>query len=161
MATTDVGTEIERKFLVRDPGVLAGLTGIRYQQGYLSTDPERTVRVRRAGEHAFMTVKGRSVGPARPEFEYPIPPADVDGLLALCEGPIIEKTRYRIAFAGLTWEVDVFAGANIGLVVAEVEIPSAETVIPLPPWIGDEVTDDPRYFNANLVSQPFRQWGRR
>jgi adenylate cyclase len=139
-----MGVEIERKFLVADRAVLDGLIGTAYRQGYLSTTPERTVRVRHAGETA--------------EFEYPIPVADVDDLLALCERPIIEKVRYRIGHAGLVWEVDVFGGDNAGLVVAEVEIPSLETAVEVPAWVGAEVTDDPRYFNANLVSHPFSAW---
>jgi CYTH domain-containing protein len=153
-----MGTEIERKFLVVDLSILDGLTGLTYRQGYLSTIPERTVRIRRAGEKAFLTIKGISVGAARAEFEYPLPPSDVDELLALCERPIIEKVRYRIAQGDLTWEVDVFGGQNAGLVVAEVEIPTVDTVVDLPDWIGAEVTDDTRYFNANLVSHPFADW---
>lgn len=153
-----MGVEIERKFLVADRAVLDGLIGTAYRQGYLSTTPERTVRVRRAGETAFLTVKGISIGASRAEFEYPIPVADVDALLALCERPIIEKVRYRIGHAGLVWEVDVFGGDNAGLVVAEVEIPSLETAVEVPAWVGAEVTDDPRYFNANLVSHPFSAW---
>jgi adenylate cyclase len=153
-----MGVEIERKFLVADRAVLDGLIGTAYRQGYLSTTPERTVRVRHAGEAAFLTVKGISLGASRAEFEYPIPVADVDDLLALCERPIIEKVRYRIGHAGLVWEVDVFGGDNAGLVVAEVEIPSPDTAVEVPAWAGAEVTDDPRYFNANLVSHPFSAW---
>jgi len=154
-----MGTEIERKFLVRDPTILSGSTGTRYQQGYLSTDPARTVRVRRAGEHAFLTIKGESHGAARAEFEYAIPPADVDALLALCPGPIIEKTRHRIDHAGRTWEVDVFDGDNAGLIVAEVEIPDVDATVEVPDWAGEEVTTDPRYYNANLSAHPFSTWG--
>ena len=153
-----MGTEIERKFLVTDPSVLDGRSGIAYSQGYLSLTPERTVRVRRAGEAAYLTVKGISVGASRAEFEYPIPLADVEDLLSLCERPVIEKVRYRIDHAGLTWEVDVFAGENQGLVVAEVEVPAVDTRVEVPGWAGVEVTDDARYFNANLVSHPFRDW---
>jgi adenylate cyclase len=153
-----MGVEIERKFLVADRAVLDGLIGTAYRQGYLSTAPERTVRVRHAGETAFLTVKSISIGASRAEFEYPIPVADVDALLALCERPIIEKVRYRIGHAGLVWEVDVFGGDNAGLVVAEVEIPSLQTAVEVPAWVGAEVTDDPRYFNAYLVSNPFSAW---
>ena len=154
-----MGTEIERKFLVRDPSVLAGATGVRYQQGYLSTDPERTVRVRRAGGRAFLTIKGLSSGATRAEFEYGIPVADAEELMALCAGPVIEKTRHRIEHAGRTWEVDVFEGDNDGLILAEVEIDSPEAQVEIPGWVGDEVTADPRYYNANLVSRPYRRWG--
>jgi adenylate cyclase len=153
-----MGTEIERKFLVRDRSVLDHAVGVAYRQGYLSTDPERTVRIRRAGDHAYVTIKGVSRGATRAEFEYEIPFEDVTALLSLCHRPIIEKTRYRIDHAGLTWEVDVFEGENDGLVVAEVELAAADTAVPLPAWIGDEVTADRRYFNANLVRHPFRDW---
>jgi adenylate cyclase len=153
-----MGIEIERKFLVADRSILDGRSGVLYRQGYLSTNPERTVRVRRAGDIATITIKGITVGNARTEFEYPLPTSDVDALLDLCERPFIEKTRYRIESHGLTWEVDVFAGQNLGLVIAEVEIAAVDTVVAVPPWVGDEVTDDPRYFNAKLVSHPFGDW---
>ena len=153
-----VGTEIERKFLVRDATVLDTADGVAYRQGYLSTDPDRTVRIRRAGERGYVTVKGRSHGSARAEFEYEIPPADADAMISLCIPPTIEKVRYRIEHAGRVWEVDVFAGANEGLVVAEVELPSEDAEVDLPEWIGAEVTDDPRYYNASLVAHPFREW---
>ncbi len=154
-----MGIEIERKFLVRDRSVLTGSTGIPYRQGYLSTDPERAVRVRRTGDHAYLTIKGRSEGAARPEFEYEIPAADAEQLLALSKGALIDKTRHRVDHGGLTWEIDVFAGANAGLVVAEVELPSLDWVVEIPDWAGEEVTADPRYYNANLVEHPFSDWG--
>jgi adenylate cyclase len=153
-----LGIEIERKFLVRDRSVLDESAGLRYRQGYLSRDPDRTVRVRLTGGRAFLTVKGRSEGPTRAEFEYEIPVADAEALLALCEGPLIDKTRHRIEHASHTWEVDVFHGANEGLVVAEVELESPGEPVTLPDWIGDEVTSDPRYYNANLVARPYRSW---
>ncbi len=153
-----MGVEIERKFLVRDASVLDGDQGIPYRQGYLSTDVDRTVRIRRAGQHAYVTIKGRSHGATRAEFEYEIPLDDADALLALCLPPVIEKVRHRVDHAGLVWEVDVFGGANDGLVVAEVELPSEDTVVDLPSWVGDEVTGDPRYYNANLIAHPFRDW---
>jgi len=151
--------EIERKFLVVGDAWRGLVPGIRYRQGYLSTVKERTVRVRRAGEKAFLTVKGLSVGATRAEFEYAIPPTDAEEMLdALCERPIVEKTRYRIPFTGLTWEVDEFAGANAGLIVAEVELADEAQAFALPDWIGREVTGDPRYFNANLVARPYSTW---
>ena len=153
-----MGIEIERKFLVRDRGFLDGSPGVAYRQGYLSTDPDRTVRIRRAGPDAYVTVKGRSRGATRAEFEYEIPAADADEMLALCIPPVIEKVRHRIEHAGRTFEVDVFGGVNEGLVVAEVELPSEDALVDLPGWIGDEVTDDPRYFNANLIAHPFKDW---
>jgi CYTH domain-containing protein len=154
-----MGIEIERKFLVRDRVFLDDVAGVTYRQGYLSTDPERTVRIRRAGDHGYVTIKGRSHGATRAEFEYEIPVADADAMLALCVPPVIEKIRHRVEHAGRTWEVDVFGGANERLVVAEVELPSEDAVVDLPDWIGDEVTDDPRYYNANLIKHPFREWG--
>ena len=154
-----MGVEIERKFLVRDMAVLRGLTGVSYRQGYLSTDPARTVRVRRAGDHAFVTVKGASTGPARAEFEYEIPPAEADAMLdSLALRPVIDKTRYRVDAGGRTWEIDVFGGVNEGLVVAEVELESADAALEIPPWAGPEVTHDQRYFNASLVAHPYPEW---
>lgn len=153
-----MGIEIERKFLVRDRSVLDASHGVAYRQGYLSIDPARTVRVRVAGGHAFLTIKGLSNGPSRAEFEYEIPADDGGDLLALCEGPPVEKTRHRVEHAGQAWEVDVFHGANEGLVVAEVELASSDALVLIPEWVGDEVTSDPRYFNANLVGHPYRSW---
>ena len=158
-----VGVEIERKFLVRDPSVVAGLQGTRMRQGYLSIDPERTVRVRVSGTRAFLTVKGgpSDSGASRAEFEYEIPVRDATELLdGLALRPQIDKTRYRIAAGRLVWEIDVFAGVNEGLVVAEVELPSEATAVVLPGWIGEEVTGDARYYNASLVSHPYREWDR-
>ena len=153
-----MGTEIERKFLVRDPSIIGGRAGVPYRQGYLSTAPERTVRVRHAGGHAFITIKGKTHGASRPEFEYEIPVADAIVLLGMCPDPLIEKTRYRIDHAGRTWEIDVFAGANAGLVIAEVEIPSINARVEIPAWAGPEVTDDPRYANARLATHPYGRW---
>ncbi len=153
--------EIERKFLVTGDAWRAGADGTVYRQGYLSTVTERTVRVRRAGEKGYLTVKGISVGASRAEFEYEIPVADADQLLdGLCKRPLIEKTRYRVAHQGLVWEVDVFAGDNAGLVVAEVELEDEAQEVPLPDWVGAEVTGDARYFNANLVARPYATWAK-
>jgi adenylate cyclase len=149
-----MGTEIERKFLVTDPTVVEGVAGVAIRQGYLSRLPERTIRIRRAGERGVITVKGKNTGSRRAEWEYAIPAADADAMLAICEPPLLEKTRYRIDVAGRTWEVDVFAGANAGLVMAEVELEAEDAVVELPPWAGAEVTDDPRYYNSNLSRAP-------
>jgi adenylate cyclase len=154
-----MGVEIERKFLVQGGAWRQG-TGVRMVQGYLNRDKARTVRVRLAGDAAFLTIKGTSVGATRAEFEYPIPLADAQALLALCDGPLIDKTRYRIPVDSVVWEVDEFAGDNVGLVVAEVELPSEDAVFPKPGWIGEEVTHDARYFNSNLAAHPFVHWGR-
>ncbi len=150
--------EIERKFLVTGTAWRKGAKGKRYRQGYLTLDPDCTVRVRIAGRQGFLTIKGISKGASRDEFEYPVPLADAHQLLRLCKSAIIEKTRYRIPHKGHTWEVDVFAGENRGLVVAELELKSERQSFPRPPWVGREVTDDPRYFNASLATKPFRRW---
>ncbi|MDI4635805.1 CYTH domain-containing protein [Pelomonas sp. V22] len=149
--------EIERKFLVqgeawRQPDAR------RYRQGYLNRDPARTVRVRCVGEQAWLTIKGRSVGASRAEFEYEIPFADGEQLLALCEGPLIDKFRHLVRHAGLLWEVDEFLGDNAGLVVAEIELSDEAQAFGRPPWLGAEVTEDPRYFNSKLAVHPFKDW---
>jgi adenylate cyclase len=157
-----VAKEIERKFLLRGDAWrgLAG-AGTRYQQGYLCTDEARTVRVRLAGERGWLTVKGPTVGATRDEFEYEIPAADARSMLErLCEHAV-EKTRYRIAHQGHTWEVDEFGGANAGLVVAEIELASEGEAFARPEWVGDDVTGDPRYYNASLALSPFTTWGPR
>ena len=152
--TAVMGTEIERKFLVTDPSVVDGVTGTVIRQGYLSRVKERTVRVRRMGDRAYVTIKGANVGARRSEWEYEIPVSDADELLLLCESPVLDKTRYVIDVAGRDWEVDVFAGANAGLVMAEVELDDEAAVVELPSWAGLEVTDDARYYNANLSRVP-------
>ena len=153
-----MGIEIERKFLVRDTHMLAGQQGAFLSQGYLSHTPDATVRVRISGEQAFLTVKGRNQGARRAEFEYPVPVEDARALLLLCPAGHIEKTRYRIPVAEHVWEVDVFHGANDGLIVAEVELPDEHAPITVPAWAGEEVTDDPRYYNSALSLHPFREW---
>ena len=156
-----MAVEIERKFLVADTSAQAlwrAAPGVLYRQGYLNRDKTRTVRVRIAGDAGFLTVKGVSVGATRAEFEYAIPLADAQALLALCDGPLIEKTRHVLVYAGTAWEVDDFAGDNAGLVVAEVELQSEAQAFEPPDWLGEEVTQDARYFNSNLASWPFRTW---
>ena len=154
-----MGLEIERKFLVTGTAWKALASGVLTRQGYLSSAVERTVRVRIAGDQGFLTVKGTSRGLTRAEFEYAIPVEDAAAMLdGLCEKPLIEKTRYRVPFGAHTWDVDEFHGANAGLVVAEVELASADEEPALPPWVGREVSADARYFNANLVKKPFTTW---
>lgn len=151
--------EIERKFLVGNDSWRAGASGIRFRQGYLSTDPQRTVRVRLEGDRGMLTIKGLSRGLSRAEFEYPIPAAEAAILLdTLCLRPLIEKTRYRVEHGGHLWEIDEFSGDNAGLVLAEVELSSEDEQVELPPWAGPEVSTDPRYYNANLVLHPFSRW---
>ena len=155
-----MGRELERKFLV-DPGAWHPdpARGVRYRQGYLSVDPARVVRVRRAGPTGALTVKGLTTGVERAEFEYAIPPADADALLdTLCLRPLLEKTRYREPWGGKMWEIDVFEGENAGLIVAEVELSSPSESVELPLWAGKEVSADPRYFNSNLAQHPYTRW---
>ncbi|TCS38590.1 adenylate cyclase [Paucimonas lemoignei] len=154
-----MGIEIERKFLVNGNAWKAAANSVLYRQGYLSTDKARTVRVRIAGDRAFMTIKGMGSGIARPEFEYEIPLEDAAAMLDdLCLKPLIEKHRYIVEYKGLRWEVDEFFGENRGLVVAEVELDSADQVVELPDWVGSEVTGDARYYNSSLIAHPFNQW---
>ena len=151
--------EIERKFLVTGDAWRELAEGTMYRQGYLSTVEDRTVRVRTVGAKGYLTVKGITVGATRTEFEYEIPVADADTMLdELCIRPLIEKTRHKIPFNGLVWEVDEFAGDNDGLIVAEVELSHEDQELRLPNWIGEEVTGDPRYYNANLVVHPYKAW---
>ena len=151
--------EIERKFLVEEDGAWQEIEGESYRQGYLNTAKERTVRVRIIGPKGYLTVKGETKGATRLEFEYEIDAQDATQMLDdLCERPLIEKTRRKIEYEGLVWEVDEFFGENEGLVVAEVELEDENQSFAKPSWVGNEVTDDPRYFNANLVQFPYSQW---
>lgn len=152
-----MAVEIERKFLVQGDSWREA-PAVYYSQGYLSRAKERTVRVRIAGEEAFLTIKGISAGASRAEFEYPIPLWDARELLALCEQPLIEKYRRKILYEGFVWEVDEFLGENQGLVVAEIELPAEDTQFEKPEWAGREVTEDSRYFNSNLSLNPYTHW---
>lgn len=153
-----MGHEIERKFLVKD-GRWRNQPGTVYRQGYLNTHKERTVRVRTVGETAFLTIKGLTRGATRLEFEYEIPVHDANVMLdELCERPLIEKTRYTVTHQNHTWEIDEFMGVNTGLVVAEIELNHEDEPFAQPGWLGEEVTHDPRYFNANLVQHPYSEW---
>ncbi|MBL8279201.1 MAG: CYTH domain-containing protein [Pelomonas sp.] len=154
-----MGIEIERKFLVASDAWRAQAgRATRFSQGYLSRDPARTVRVRLAGEQAFLTIKGATTGASRAEFEYAVPLADARALLAMCDGPVVEKVRHLCVHEGMTWEVDEFLGANAGLVLAEIELSSEDQPFGRPAWLGEEVTGDARYVNANLAVRPFSAW---
>lgn len=154
-----MATEIERKFLVKGDQWRSLATGTVYRQGYLSTKQGCSVRVRLVGNQGYLTIKGLTQGCSRAEYEYPIPATDAQEMLDnLCEAPVIEKTRYKIEYAGLVWEVDEFAGENQGLIIAEVELTEENQSIELPNWIDIEVSDDARYFNVNLVQYPYSQW---
>jgi adenylate cyclase len=151
--------EIERKFLVKSDAWRSLAEGTKYRQGYLNSDKERVVRVRTINDKGFLTIKGITVGATRSEFEYEIPLEDTDFMLDnLCEQFLIEKNRYKIKMGDLVWEVDEFFGKNEGLIVAEVELTSEDQKFEKPDWIGEEVTSDPRYFNSNLVKDPFIEW---
>ena len=155
-----MGQEIERKFPPASEAWRGCAAGTPYRQGYLCASKGQTVRVRLAGGQAFLTIKGPAQGISRAEFEYPIPVADARELFLLCPLPLIEKTRYRIAYEGLIWEVDEFSGANSGLVLIEVELASAEQIVAKPDWVGEEVSGDSRYSNAMLSRQPYTAWGK-
>lgn len=154
-----MGTEIERKFLLVGDSWRALAKGTKYRQGYLNSTKERVVRVRTIDDKGYLTIKGITTGATRVEYEYDIPENDATAMLDdLCEQPIIEKNRYKIDFAGFIWEVDEFFGENQGLVVAEVELESEEQSFEKPEWVGEEVTGDPKYFNSNLILNPFTKW---
>lgn len=161
-----MGVEVERKFLVSGAGwrdLVARSAPIR--QGYLLAEPQKVVRVRQFGQRAFLTIKGKQTGLARPEFEYVIPPTDAPGLLRMCSG-VVEKVRYDLSIPAALWTVDVFEGANAGLVVLEIEDEpgqdrvSALTRADLPAWVGEEVSEDFAYTNAALSKKPFSTWER-
>ena len=161
-----MGIEIERKFLVTDDA-WRDVTHevVPMAQGYLNDlatvdggAMRTSVRVRIAGDDAFLNLKSRELGHTRQEFDYPIPVADARALLALCVGGVIDKRRHYVTHAGHLWEVDEFLGDNAGLVVAEIELDSADERFAMPAWAGREATDAPRYYNLALASRPYSQW---
>lgn len=155
-----MAVEIERKFLVQRNLWIPPGQGTHYQQGYLSTDPVRTVRVRHAGDRAFLTIKGSQCHGACVEFEYEIPVADaLEMLNTLCLASLIEKIRFRVFVGSHWWDVDEFLGQNAGLLVAEIELNHHRERFEMPAWIGVEVTGDARYFNAALCANPYGNWG--
>ena len=154
-----MGIEIERKFLVIGDEFMLGARKIDIKQGFLTTGSGPSVRVRVAGSSGFITIKGPSNGIRREEFEYPIPPGEAEQMIReLCPHPPLSKTRYVKEHEGHTWEVDVFHGKNAGLIVAEVEIAEENARITLPVWVGEEVTQDARYYNAYLATHPYSEW---
>ncbi|HYW20306.1 MAG TPA: CYTH domain-containing protein [Nodularia sp. (in: cyanobacteria)] len=153
--------EIERKYLLKEDSWRKVAQGSVYCQGYIATkdQAQATVRVRIIGKQGYLTIKGPSVECSRLEFEYPIPVEDAHEMLnTLCQRPFIEKIRYKVEWGGLIWEIDEFDGLNKGLIIAEVELSDENQEISLPPWIGEEVSHDPRYFNSYLVTNPFSKW---
>ena len=155
-----MGIEIERKFLVtNDSWHEAAGPGIPIKQGYLVGGKDASVRVRLQGETANLNIKSATLGVRRQEFEYPIPVADAKVLLnTLCHRPIIEKMRYLVPYANKQWEIDVFEGDNAGLIVAELELQDESEQYEAPPWLGEEVSHDPRYYNTCLSQHPFKDW---
>ena len=151
--------EIERKFLVSLDKLELPESGQVIKQGYIGTSDKTAVRIRRAGDKAFLTIKGENKGSVRSEFEYAIPVEDAEQILEeLCQRPFIEKTRYLIDYKGHTWELDIFAGDNAGLVVVEIELQSKDEVFEKPDWLLEDVTDDSRYYNSSLVDRPYKSW---
>jgi adenylate cyclase len=155
-----MATEIERKFLLRDDAWRAHADGgTRMRQGYLLGSEKASVRVRVSGDRAHLNIKSATLGVQRREYEYEIPLADAGEILdTLCEGPLIEKTRYHVRHENHTWEIDVFAGDNQGLVVAEIELGAVDEHFARPSWLGEEVSHDPRYYNVCLVKHPYKDW---
>ncbi len=151
--------EIERKFLVKDNRYRQLAEPLFYRQGYLSTDWHHIVRVRIKLGSAFLAVKGTTNGVTRTEYEYQIPISEAECMLdEICQKPIIEKDRYKVIIGGLKWDIDEFHGANEGLVIAEVELEEENQQIELPEWVGQEVSHEPKYYNSNLVQNPYCKW---
>ncbi len=154
-----MATEIERKFLVKSDAYKQLAAPSHFQQGYLSTEPERTIRIRVANEKGFLTIKGKNESISRVEYEYEIPVAEAKEMLSKLALPtIIEKNRYRIEYKGKIWEVDEFLGENEGLTIAEIELDSPDEQFNIPSWIGKEVSYDIKYYNSYLSEHPFKGW---
>lgn len=155
-----MGQEIERKYLVdiEKWQELDKPEGQLYRQGYLLTDPTKTIRVRQTADKGYLTIKGFSVGASRPEYEYEIPFDEAKELLDQFAVSELSKIRYKIHFDGKLWEVDEFLADNEGLIVAEIELRSEEEQFNTPGWLGKEVTGEERYYNSNLTIEPFKNW---
>ena len=151
--------EIERKFRVaNDDWRAMASSSSSLKQGYLSSSAEATVRVRLEDNLGTLTIKSKTKGITRNEFEYAIPAQEAEELLIICSGPLIEKTRYRIPQENHTWEIDVFEGDNDGLIIAEIELTSEDDYFVKPQWLGEEVSGDSRYYNSNLATHPYVNW---
>ena len=155
-----MGIEIERKFLVNHDQweQLEKPVGEFYRQGYLLTDPQKTIRVRQTSDKGFLTIKGISVGATRAEYEYEIPFEEAKELLDQFSVAELSKVRYKIAIENRIWDVDVFSRKNQGLIVAEIELKSENEKFVLPTWIDREVTGEEKYYNSNLVTKPYKDW---
>jgi adenylate cyclase len=155
-----MATETEHKYLVHHElwQKVQPRKGEHIRQGYLQNEPDQTVRVRLKGKRGYITVKGKTTGASRPEYEFRIPlKGAIEMLDKLCR-EVIEKTRYKMRFRGRTWEVDVFEGPNEGLIVAEIELQNEDQQYYLPKWVSENVTGDERYYNSSLVVRPFKRW---
>jgi adenylate cyclase len=152
--------EIEHKFLLaNDDWRRSVQKSIKYRQGYLSSQPSSSIRIRIADNQAWLNIKSATIGTERLEFEYEIPLSDADEIInALCCKPLIEKTRHFVPNDHNMWEIDEFEGDNKGLIVAEIELPEAGKTFLRPPWLGAEVTHDLRYYNNNLGANPYKKW---
>jgi adenylate cyclase len=151
--------EIERKFLLKNDSWRAIVhASRRIQQGYLCGNQRASVRVRLDGEQANLNIKSATLGVERTEFEYPIPPADARAMLAELAGSVVEKTRHEVRHGGHLWEIDEFAGANQGLIVAELELGDPDEAFARPDWLGEEVSGEPRYYNTELAKHPYSRW---
>ncbi|HOV25315.1 MAG TPA: CYTH domain-containing protein [Pseudobacteroides sp.] len=154
-----MGSEIERKFLLKGTDYKNDSEGVLYKQGYICSGNGKVVRVRIAGSKGYITIKGPHIGIKRAEYEYEIPLNDAEEMLeTLCTKPIIEKHRYKVSYEGFVWEIDEFHGENEGLVVAEIELDSENQQFSIPKWIGKEVTGESKYYNSSLTKNPYSKW---
>ena len=155
-----MATEIEHKFLIiNDNWRKDADEGITMVQGYMGSNEKSSIRIRINGDLANLNIKSKTIGIQRSEYDYPIPVDEAKEILeSLCDRPFIEKTRFHVMHDGHKWEIDVFAGENEGLIVAELEVNSVNEDFSLPQWLGDEVSDDPRYYNICLVTHPYKDW---
>lgn len=155
-----MATEIERKFLVNIAKweICEKETGNYLKQGYISIEPEKTIRIRKSENNAFLTIKGITVNATRDEFEYEIPLDDASALLEKFCKHQLEKIRYKVNYKGKTWEIDEFLGSNAGLIVAEIELNDEEEKFEKPEWLEKEVTNESKYYNSNLTFNPYLSW---
>jgi CYTH domain-containing protein len=155
-----MGKEIERKYLIdfENWQKIEKPLGQQYRQGYLLTDPQKTIRVRLTETTGFLTIKGLTIGATRPEYEYEIPAAEAGELLDNFSISELSKTRYKISFKDKIWEIDEFSGENSGLIIAEIELESEDEHFECPDWVGEEVTGQEKYYNSNLTIVPYKSW---
>jgi CYTH domain-containing protein len=155
-----MAVEIERKFLVdkKNWEKVVKPMGSYYKQGYILTEPEKTIRIRINADEAFLTIKGKTENFSRSEFEFSIPLKDAEEMLKIFAGNVIEKVRYKIKYEGKLWEVDVFREDNYGLILAEIELQNEDEEFTVPEWVLKEVTGDERYYNSYLSKHPYKEF---